>query len=59
MVAVTILLSKYTVNFLYGMIITIVVSMQLVARGWTANYTSMLINILYSTRVMVTGPDQG
>ena len=57
--AVTILLSKYTVNFLYGMIITIVVSMQLVARGWTANYTSMLINILYSTRVMVTGPDQG
>ena len=40
MVAVTNLLSKYTI--LYGMIITLVVTIQSVARRWTANNNTVI-----------------
>ena len=43
MVAVTILLSKYTI--LYGKIVTLVVTIQSVARRWTAkHYTNNIMN---------------
>ena len=57
MVAVTILLSQYTI--LYGRVKSLVASVQLVARRWTAILNASLRNSLQTISVPFESPSSG